>query len=267
MRNTIILVALFFIACKTTQQPASNTQPMQPENVSLNGKLFSSLFQQRAAEYRALCYQAYNAARFTISNYKPSSHKPLAIITDIDETLLNNSPYAVHQAYSGKEYDLKSWYEWTNKSSADTMPGAASFLNYCLQQNVHVFYITNRDEVERAATINNLKKFNLPYADDTHLILKQNVSSKEQRRQNVLANYEVILFMGDNLADFNMLFDKKTETERANNVDLLSSEFGKKFIVLPNANYGDWESALYQYKYNYTQAQKDSIMKAVLKGY
>lgn len=267
MRNTIILVALIFVACKTPQQTVVSNQQLHPENVSLNGKLFTSLFQQRAAEYRALCYQAYNTARTAIINYKPTSNKPLAIITDIDETLVDNSPYAVHQAYSGNEYTLQTWYEWTAKSAADTLAGARAFLNFCHQQNVQVFYVTNRDEVERTATINNLIKFNLPYADNEHLILKNKVSSKEQRRQDILKNYEVILYMGDNLADFSMLFDKKTEEERSKNVDLVSAEFGKKFIVLPNANYGEWESALYQYKHNYTQAQKDSIMKVVLKGY
>jgi 5'-nucleotidase (lipoprotein e(P4) family) len=267
LRILFFLSVVFFVACKTAQETTNTNQQLQPKNVSLNGKLFSSLFQQRAAEYRALCYQAYYAARNSINHYKPTTNKPLAIITDIDETILDNSPYAVHQAYAGKEYDLQSWYEWTSKSAADTMPGAGSFLQFCKNNNIQIFYITNRDEVERNATLNNLKKFNLPNTDDAHLILKQTTSSKEARRNNVLENYEVILYMGDNLADFSSLFDKKSETQRANNVDLVSSEFGKKFIVLPNANYGDWESALYHHRYNYTQFQKDSIMKSVLKGY
>jgi len=33
--------------------------------------------------------------------------------------------------------------------------------------------------------------------------------------------------------------------------------FGSKFIVLPNAMYGDWEGALYNYQYNLTPQQKD----------
>ena len=79
--------------------------------------------------------------------------------------------------------------------------------------------------------------------------------------------YEVILLMGDNLADLSMLFDKKTETERKNNTDLLATEFGNKFIVFPNPNYGDWESSMYKFDYKLTQLQKDSVIKAVLKNY
>ena len=73
--------------------------------------------------------------------------------------------------------------------------------------------------------------------------------------------------MGDNLADLSMLFDKKNETERNNNTDILAGEFGKKMIVFPNANYGDWESSLYKFNYKLTQFQKDSIIKTVLKSY
>ena len=79
--------------------------------------------------------------------------------------------------------------------------------------------------------------------------------------------YEVVLLMGDNLADLSMLFDKKNETERKNNTDLLAAEFGKKLIVFPNVNYGDWESSMYNFNYNLTQAQKDSVIKSVLRNY
>ena len=76
----------------------------------------------------------------------------------------------------------------------------------------------------------------------------------------------VILLLGDNLADFSTLFDKRTEAERRQNVDLSASDFGKKFIVLPNTVYGDWESSLFQYQ-RLSAAQKDSIIKTSVKGY
>ena len=82
-----------------------------------------------------------------------------------------------------------------------------------------------------------------------------------------MANYQVVLLLGDNLADFSSLFDKKTEAERANNVNQVANEFGKRFIVLPNANYGGWEDAIYENKRTWTLAQKDSIIKAKVIGY
>ena len=275
-KYSVLALLVVAFSCKNTKEIATKsvaTKPdaiipvTMPQNVSLNGKLFSALFQQRAAEYRALCLQGYNIAKMRVDGYVAQTEKPKAIITDIDETILDNSPYAVHQAYQGLEYISSSWYEWTDKSSADTMPGAASFLKYLASKNIQVFYITNREDRERASTLKNLQRFGLPNADEIHLYTKLGTSSKEARRQQVMDRYEVILLMGDNLADLNVLFDKKTEEDRKKNTDILAADFGKMFIVFPNANYGDWESSMYKYNYNLTQMQKDSVIQGGLKGY
>ncbi len=266
MKYFFIATTVLLFACKTTRHSTAAKTTL-PQNISLNGKLFTALFQQRAAEYRALCFQAYNIARLRIDNYISPTTKPKAIITDIDETLFDNSPYAMHQAYSGTEFNLPSWYQWTDMAASDTMPGTGSFLYYVASKNVEIFYVTNREERERTATLKNLQRFNLPNADEKHLITKQTTSSKEARRQEIMQRYEVILLMGDNLSDFSYLFDKKNEEERKTNTDISAAEFGKKFIVFPNVTYGDWEPSLYKFNYNYTQAQKDSVLKTVLKGY
>ena len=267
MKYFLSLSIFFLLACHSSKQMANTAAQTLPQNVSLNGKLFTAMFQQRAAEYRALCLQGYNAARMRIDSYTKQTDKPLAIITDIDETILDNSPYAVHQAYNGKEYEPTSWYEWTDKSAADTMPGAAAFLQYVASKNIQVFYVTNREDRERTSTLVNLKRFGLPNADEIHLYTKQSTSSKEVRRTQIMERYDVVLLMGDNLADLSMLFDKKSETERTNNVDALAAEFGKKLIVFPNPNYGDWESSLFKYNYKLSQMQKDSVLKTVMKNY
>ena len=222
---------------------------------------------QRSAEYRALCLQAYNIAHLRMDNYTPQSTLPKAIITDIDETILDNSPYAVQQAYKGKEYEAISWYQWTDMAAADTMPGAAVLLKYAAAKNIEIFYITNREEKERGSTLKNLQRFNLPNADDAHFFPRQTTSSKEDRRLNIMKTHEVILLMGDNLADFSKLFDKKNEAERKTNTDKSAADFGNKFIVFPNPNYGDWESSLYNFNYKLTQAQKDSVIKGNLRSY
>jgi 5'-nucleotidase (lipoprotein e(P4) family) len=269
----IQFIVLVVVACngpKNATKPSFNlptkTIDSLPANISLNGKLFSAMFQQKAAEYRALCFQAYNMARMRIDTYVPQTNKPLVLITDIDETILDNSPYAVKQAYSGNEYTSNTWYEWTDKAAADTMPGAASFLNYAASKGLQIFYVTNREDRERESTVENLKKFNLPNADLIHLYTRTNTSSKEARRLQILERYEVVLFMGDNLADLHKSFDIKKQNDREVASNNLANEFGKKYIVFPNVNYGDWELAIYQ-SYGLSQAQKDSTLKAVLKSY
>jgi 5'-nucleotidase (lipoprotein e(P4) family) len=264
---TAVLSLSLLISCTGSKNlPA----PSQQESLVPDGKLWSSLFQQKAAEYKALCIQAYNIARFRLDEalQQPSS-KPRAVITDIDETFLDNSPYAVHRALQGKDYDAASWQEWTDKGEADTLSGALSFFNYAASKNVEVFYITNRKEAERKGTLQNLQRYHFPFADEKHLVLRQAgaSSSKEQRRLQLASSFDIVLLLGDNLADFSALFDAKSGEQRSANVQMLSAEFGKKFIVLPNANYGGWEDAVYGNNFNLTPSQKDSAIKSNLKGY
>ena len=270
MKYMIFITVIFISACadskKALQTNVVAAPPVTtPLNVSLNAKLYTAFFQQRAAEYRALCFQGYNIASMRIDNYVAKTEKPKAIITDIDETILDNSPYAVKQAYQGIEYTQNSWYDWTEKAQADTMPGAAAFLKYAASKGLQVFYVTNRMDKERDATLLNLKKYGLPNADAIHLYTRIDTASKEARRLQIMDRYEIVLLMGDNLADFSNMFDKKTEAQRTANVNYFNAEFGNKFIVFPNVNYGDWEAALF--KSAKTQAQKDSVLQAVLKSY
>lgn len=267
---SILMVVL--TSCKISvntlpdQTVANPTQALN--NISLNGKVFSALWQQNAGEFRALCYQAYNLAQMRIDeNLKTPSKKPFAIITDIDETFLDNSPYAVTEAEKGKDYDAKTWMNWTAKTEAKAYPGSVNLFKYAASKNVTVFYISNRDENDRIGTLKNLKDLGFPFADDAHLMLKSTTSDKEARRLEVLKNYDVIIYMGDNLADFSKIFNKKPQTERNELVDQNSNEFGKRFIMLPNSGYGDWESALKGYNYQLTPAEKDQVILNNLRGY
>ena len=46
-----------------------------------------------------------------------------------------------------------------------------------------------------------------------------------------------------------------------------SLQFGKRFITLPNAMYGNWESAIYDYNFKLTEAEKAAKRKSQLKSY
>ena len=259
------LIALTLTACAPAKKNVNNDAVSE---IVLNGKIWSSLYQQQAAEYKALCYQAYNIAKQRIDEALTNKgEKPLAVITDVDETVLDNSPYAVHNSLQGKDYEAATWYNWTSKANATPLAGSLEFFNYAASKGVTVFYLTNRDEKERAATLENLKKYNYPFSENENLILKQTVSSKEARRQGVAEKYDIVLLLGDNLSDFSVLWDKKSVAERSKNVDDNAALFGKKFIVLPNINYGGWEDAIFGNRYDLTPAQKDSAIKANLKAY
>jgi len=280
LANQLIIglsILMISVSCKTVvtvndssagiSAPANSSQ-RQPEDISLNGKIYSALWQQNAAEFRALCYQAYNIATEIVKEKSSLQHfRPIAIVTDIDETFLDNSPYAVNQALKGKEFDQQSWLDWTSKGEAVAFPGSVEFFNYAASRNVAVFYISNRNENDRAGTIKNLKNLGFPFADDEHVLLMKDSSNKEERRKQVLDQYEIFLLLGDNLSDFSEIFYHKSQAERNRLTDEYAAEFGKRFIVLPNSGYGDWESFMPGYNSKLSPAQKDSVILKNVKGY
>lgn len=271
--HTYLLVGLVvtLVACKATTDSVT-TAPESPtrtlDDIALNGKVYSAVWQQNAGEFRALCYQAYNVAQSQMDQQLMKSHdKPYAIITDVDETFLDNSPYAVTQAQLGNEYDTDTWLDWTSKAAAKAYPGALAFFNYAASQGVTVFYITNRNEQDKPGTVANLKALGFPFADADHVLVKQTTSDKTARRQQVLTDFEVLLYLGDNLGDFPADFYHRSQQERNALTDSLSNQFGTRFIVLPNSGYGNWESALPGYHHGMTPQEKDSIFLKNVKGY
>lgn len=213
---------------------------------TIGGKMFTSAWIQRSAEYKALCYQAYNVAKMRLDEElatKPS--RPLAVITDIDETILDNTPNSVHQALQNKDYEDKSWDKWCDMAKAKALPGSLDFFNYAKSKGVEVFYVTNRTEANKKGTIENLKKLGFPNADSEHLLFREGSSSdKTKRRQKIEQFYKVVLYIGDNLGDFLNKYDSSSETARNKGLEYDKNKFGKSFIMLPNPNYGTWEKAM-----------------------
>jgi len=235
-------ITLIFIACNNTT--VTRTQlALQPA-----GQAWGALYQQQAAEYKALCFQAYNIARLRLDQrLSVRSTRPLAIITDVDETVLDNSPYFSKLARDGKVYSDSSWINWTAQVKCDTVPGVRRFLKYASSKGVAIFYITNRFQRELLPTIENLRKWDLPNADTAHmLLLNSNDGSKESRRLKVEKDHEIILLIGDNLGDFNKYFDHLNNPERSIHAQNKADLFGLKFIGLPNSMYGSWEDVLYK---------------------
>lgn len=272
MKNLNLIIASCLLAsvisCTTAAPVSKNSIQDTPyQNLGRDGKIYAAFYQQRAAEYEALCLQAYNIATLRLDEaLAQKSDKPLAIVSDIDETFLDNSYYAVERSKMGKNYDQKTWEEWTAKGIATPLTGSQKFYQYAASKGIQVFYVTNRAEVEREGTLKNLKKYNFPLQSDASLILRSKESSKENRRKDIAKNYNIVLLLGDNLADFSDIFDKKSETDRSAAVKNSADDFGKKFIIIPNVGYGDWESSFYQYKYDYTDQQKNSMMYDAVKS-
>lgn len=233
-------------------------------------KIQAQVWTQNSAEYRALCYQAFNAAKMNLDAiffFKKKYNKPLAIIADIDETVLDNSPYDGKLILNNSTYNRESWVEWGNLEIAEAIPGSLEFLQYASKKNVEIFYISNRYSEQLDATVNNLIKLGFPDAKKSNVLLRNDDRSKSDRRKSVYKDYEVIMLLGDNLSDFNDEYEDKLSKERIKYTDDLSSEFGTKLIVLPNPNYGDWESnGIFEGK-SLSDQQKYSTRKSKIKSY
>ena len=264
LKKFIIIVTSFFVSHLTDAQDS-----LQISSEDL--KLYPLLFQQTAAEYRALCYQAFNTARMRLDEtLKQHPHeKNLAIITDLDETILDNSEIEAQKIKTGKEINYKDWINWLNKPDLPTVPGGVEFLQYAGSKGVQVFYISNRNVKGLQITLSILQKLQLPDADTSHMLFMSNDYSKESRRQMVMKDYDVVMLLGDNLNDFMKVFESRSINERLSATGSVKNDWGKKFIVLPNPVYGEWENALFNYQDadSLSVKQKINKLKAVLKGF
>jgi 5'-nucleotidase (lipoprotein e(P4) family) len=252
----------YFVTGSAAQQAV---QPLPAR--TFDYQIGAILYQQKAGEYRALAYQAYNLAKLRLDEDldkknvkklpKAERKRPRAIIVDIDETVLDNSPSNAYMAKNNLPFNVRDWYAWGGMRKAKPIPGAVDFLNYAVSKGVKIFYVSNRDEPQKQATIDNLKSagFNDVSAENVWLRQVPTVSTKEPRRTAVAEKYRIVLLMGDNLDDFSNVFEHRSIIERFAEVEKNRDLWGRRFIVLPNAMYGTWENALYNYE-RLTESQK-----------
>lgn len=228
------------------------------------------LWTQTSGERVALAYQAFAMARMSLDRdlrVNRRNRVKRAVIVDVDETVLDNSPYQAMLVKTRRSYESKTWNEWCQKAQAAAIPGAVEFLQYANARGVRVFYISNRRETEKQCTAQNLKKAGFPDVSDATVLVRTDASSKEPRRQTVAAKHRVVLLIGDNLNDFAELFEKsKTIESRLAAVDQNKSNFGPRFIVLPNVMYGAWEEAIYG-DGRLTEEQKAEKRRSTLKDF
>lgn len=266
------IVSTYFVTVSTAQQ---GTQPA-PTVADNEYQVAAVLYQQHAAEYRALAFQAFNIAKlrldedFDKKNLKKLSKeerkKIRAVVVDIDETVLDNSPQQAYLIKNRLPFNMPDWIDWGEKRAAKAIPGAVEFLKYADQKGVRVFYVSNRAVSQKQATMDNLKSVGFPDVTDETLMLQTAESNKEPRRKIILEKHRIVLLVGDNLNDFAENFEKKSVADRFAETEKDKNLFGSKYIVLPNAMYGAWENSIYDNK-RLTEAEKTQKRKDLLESY
>ena len=193
---------------------------------------------------RALTDNSWSAALEQKENFED---KPPAIIIDIDETVLDNSPFQSRTILSGLSYP-NGWSEWVNESKANAVEGVYDFLHYANDKDVEIFYLTNRLESYRAPTIENLINLGLPFKNDNMLLMRkeENSRDKTERRKQVADKNRVILIIGDQLTDFISTKEAYVfHTDRKKLAKKYSDMWGSKWFMITNPTYGRWELSIY----------------------
>lgn len=232
-----IAVLLVISACQTNEQESQSVQANSQEHL-----LQTVVWYQHSAEMKAAYIQAFNwAGRILKSEAQLGATLPLAVVLDIDETVLDNSPQTARQILDGEAFSNEMWDEWCLLAEAEPLPGALEFTLQAMAMGVEVFYISNRGIHLLDVSLKNLKSAGFPNADAEHVLLKTDSSVKDERRASVRETHDVVLLIGDNLGDFSGIFDERQGGLTSEEVMKNREMFGSEFIILPNPLYGSWE--------------------------
>ena len=237
----------------------------------MNGRLvdqmvLATLWMQKSGEYRALVYQTFNTAKLSFDNIKAKDGKKKAVVSDLDETLVDNGKMAGWQIKNGVTYNSEAWHKWAQAKEAEAVPGAVEFSKYINDNGGKMFYISNRSHKEFDAIKENLIALGFPEVTEETLLLVKDSSDKKERREQIEKNgYEIVMLLGDNLNDFDSEVRRKNNNERKEYVDKNKDKYGVKYIVFPNPMYGDWEGGLYKDYWKKTSEEKLELRYKSLK--
>jgi len=131
-----------------------------------------------------------------------------------------------------------------------------------------MFYVSNRDQKDYAATVDNLNKLGFSGVSDKTVRLSTGNSNKQARFDAIKnAGYNVVLYIGDNLNDFGGATWHQGNAQRQQFVTLNHQRFGTQFIVLPNPLYGDWESGMAENYNKLTPEQQLQVRESRMKAW
>ncbi|MGH8082442.1 MAG: 5'-nucleotidase, lipoprotein e(P4) family, partial [Lysobacter sp.] len=267
-------------------QPAPAAKPAAPAPLAADDNLNAVLWMQRSVEYRASTETIYRAAAdkldaalkqpnwdALVPEERGNSAKGLkpAVVMDVDETVLDNSPYQARLVRDGKEYDEVSWDAWVAEKKAKPLPGVVDFAKAAQTRGVTVLYLSNRAVHLKDATLANLRSAGLPVADDAVFLglgtvvdgCEQNGSEKNCRRLLAGKQYRVLMQFGDQIGDFVQVVANTPEGRDA----LLSQYhdwFGERWWMLPNPSYGSWEAMTFNNDYSQSREKRREAKRAAL---
>ena len=271
IKPVILLLVLAALTSVTSLWGETDTKPFKQTPVWASSKLYAILWMQNSAEYQAVARQAYAAAAYQIDKALDDigstaldgttgniALKKPAVILDVDETVLRNTPYGAWTIRNQKSWNQQDWLEWCRLEAAESVPGVVDYIQTAMAKGVHIIYLTNRSDKVATATRNNLsseglisdhEKVSLYFKEDEdRLGGKFHETGKIFRRQQVEKEYRVIQMFGDSLGDFTGNGHLSVMDRRAL-VNHNQSKWGRSWFMLPNPEYGSWKESLKDYQH------------------
>jgi 5'-nucleotidase (lipoprotein e(P4) family) len=205
----------------------------------------------QSIEFAALCRQVYRSAWPVVKASAQNESRAWVVVFDVDETVLDNSGYALERAAIDSGFTEASWAKWVFRKEAAPIPGAKAFIDSLRTlPRAHIAYITDRLFAHEQATIENLQNHGLFKDGDIMLTKISREDQKEDRRRCLesgtgrcekVGPLVILALFGDNIRDFIPMRGKEN-AEIYRTVTLAEdSRWGTKFFMLPNPTYGAWE--------------------------
>jgi 5'-nucleotidase (lipoprotein e(P4) family) len=212
-------------------------------------RVVAANWQQHSPEYEALVYQAFNMARDNLNEAlsKVPEGKKAAIITDIDDTLVNGAIYFASLPGTHSDKNAEASTAWWKSDHLEALPGAAGFLKEVHARNIEIFYISGRFNEVKDDTIKMMNKLGFPVKGPENILLQERSNqtlTKEGQRQKIRdQGYHILMILGDQLDDLGEV-NGKLSHQKQQWVAANDSHFGKDWIFFPNVIYGSWENAV-----------------------
>ena len=193
---------------------------------------------------------------------------PPAIIVDIDETVLDNSPFQGALLKEGRVFDAALFDVWVESAQARPLPGSLAFLKAAHNRGVTIFYVTNRNARQESATRDNLARAGFPLEDknDTLMMRKERpgwIWDKSSRRALIAGAYRILMLIGDDFNDF--IGDSRTTLEKRRQLSATHGDWwGERWFILPNPSYGSWLGAIYGYEWGISDEKKRRMRQQLL---
>jgi 5'-nucleotidase (lipoprotein e(P4) family) len=167
---------------------------------------------------------------------------PVAVILDIDETILNTSAYAIYLEKTKQKYTEKTWDTFLKQADAPAVAGAVRFIHDAQALGVTIFLVSNREESQREYTVANLEKLGLEIDNENILLKNQEetyTSNKYYRYVKIAKTHRIAMIIGDDLNDF---FPAKNIHYKGRQIYFKKYEayIGNSWIFLPNPSYGSF---------------------------